>query len=212
MKMLKGILATLALTACVCVAQTADYTIRQVRDPIQLKDALNADITTIDGRLDAFDVSATNLNAAYIKTGNIALARVTNALVTATAVGNATTALDGEGSSITNLGAANIALGGTFPAVVGTALTALNGENIQDDTIDDDSIDFADVTGADLTLTDCGAIAGTTITASGAITGSGGLTIISGAYTGVLNIVSTTLTLVVNGTVTNVLDADITSE
>lgn len=33
----------------------------------------------------------------------------------------------------------------------GTNLTALNGENIQDDTIDDDSIDFTDVTLADFT-------------------------------------------------------------
>jgi len=38
---------------------------------------------------------------------------------------------------------------GTITSGVGTALTALNGENIQDDTIDDDSIDFADVTFAD---------------------------------------------------------------
>lgn len=35
---------------------------------------------------------------------------------------------------------------------VGTSLTALDGENIQDDTIDDDSIDFSDVTLADLTF------------------------------------------------------------
>lgn len=49
----------------------------------------------------------------------------------------------------------------------GTSLTALDGENIQDDTIDDDSIDFADVTGADITLTDAGAITSTgTITAT----------------------------------------------
>lgn len=34
---------------------------------------------------------------------------------------------------------------------VGTALTALNGENIQDDTIDDDSIDFGNVTFGDFT-------------------------------------------------------------
>jgi len=38
------------------------------------------------------------------------------------------------------------------PDGVGTALTALNGENIQDDTIDDDSIDFGDVTLNDLTF------------------------------------------------------------
>lgn len=41
---------------------------------------------------------------------------------------------------------------GTIASGVGTALTALNGENIQDDTIDDDSIDFADITLADITF------------------------------------------------------------
>ena len=64
--------------------------------------------------------------------------------------------------------------------------------------------------GTTVTVNDSLTVNGT-LTAS-TITGSGGLTIISGAYTGVLNIVSTTLMLVVNGTVTNVLDADITSE
>lgn len=38
------------------------------------------------------------------------------------------------------------------PDGVGTNLTALNGENVQDDTIDDDSIDFGDVTSSDLTF------------------------------------------------------------
>jgi len=41
---------------------------------------------------------------------------------------------------------------GTITSGVGTTLTAINGENIQDDTIDDDSIDWADVTLADITL------------------------------------------------------------
>lgn len=41
---------------------------------------------------------------------------------------------------------------GTIASGVGTALTALDGENIQADTIDDDSIDFADVTLADITF------------------------------------------------------------
>jgi len=43
---------------------------------------------------------------------------------------------------------------------VGTSLTALNGENIQDDTIDDDSIDFTDVTLTDLTF-DVGSVSKT---------------------------------------------------
>jgi len=41
---------------------------------------------------------------------------------------------------------------GTITSGVGTALTALNGDNIQDDTIDDDSIDFVDVTLLDFGL------------------------------------------------------------
>jgi hypothetical protein len=50
--------------------------------------------------------------------------------------------------------------------LTGAGTASLDGELIAADTIDDDSIDFTDVTGADLTLTDCGAITGTTITAS----------------------------------------------
>lgn len=65
---------------------------------------------------------------------------------------------------------------GTITSGVGTALTALNGENIQNDTIDDDSIDFADVTGVDLTLTDCGAI-----TSTGTITATVGFDIVGAA-------------------------------
>jgi len=49
---------------------------------------------------------------------------------------------------------------GTIASGVGTALTALNGENIQDDTIDDDSIDFTDVTLDDLTF-DVGSVSKT---------------------------------------------------
>jgi hypothetical protein len=41
---------------------------------------------------------------------------------------------------------------GTIASGVGTALTALNGENIQDDTIDDDSLDFTDITLNDFTF------------------------------------------------------------
>ena len=43
----------------------------------------------------------------------------------------------------------------------GASLTALDGENITDNTIDDDSIDFGDVTCVDLTTTDCGVITST---------------------------------------------------
>lgn len=160
-------------------------------------------------------VNITNLQGGNIAAGNIAEGRISNALVNATTVGDAGTVLSG----------------------VGTAITALNGENIQDGTIDDDSLDFTDITGADLTLTDVTALTtlgattlgGTTVaitnnaTVAGTfgVTGasslgetrlSSGLTFISGAYTGVLNIVGTGFTLVVNETITNVIHADITSE
>ena len=64
---------------------------------------------------------------------------------------------------------------GSFSGI-GTALTALDGENIQDDTIDDDSIDFADVTGVDLTLTDAVAV-----TTSGKIISNANLDVKNGA-------------------------------
>jgi len=54
------------------------------------------------------------------------------------------------------------------------------------------------------------ATAGGLTATAGAITANGGITIITGAYTGVLDVVSTTLTFVV-GSATNVLDADITT-
>ena len=58
-------------------------------------------------------------------------------------------------------------------------------------------------------LTTTGAVSVATLTASGTAQVGAGLTIVSGAYTGLVNIVGTTLTLVVNGSVTNVIDADI---
>lgn len=79
------------------------------------------------------------------------------------ATGSLAPATDAE---LTYNATTNLLTSGSF-AGIGTSLTALDGENIQDDTIDDDSIDFADVTGADLTLTDAGAI-----TSSGAIGGT----------------------------------------
>lgn len=48
-----------------CSAQSIDWTIRQVRDPVQLKDKLNSDGSTVDGRLDDLEAS-TNV---YISSG-----------------------------------------------------------------------------------------------------------------------------------------------
>lgn len=51
---MKKVLISVAVAACALGAygQTADYTIREVRDPIQLMNALNADMTATDARLD----------------------------------------------------------------------------------------------------------------------------------------------------------------
>jgi len=70
---------------------------------------------------------------------------------------------------------------GTIASGIGTALTALNGENIQDDTIDDDSIDFSDVTCADLTTSDCGAVTATGYTIGDAGIDEAELEILDGA-------------------------------
>jgi hypothetical protein len=62
------ILAAVAGLLClgsVAVAQSIDWTIRQVRDPVQLKDKLNSDGTTVEGRLADLEAS-TNV---YIATG-----------------------------------------------------------------------------------------------------------------------------------------------
>lgn len=93
----------------------------------------------------SFSISGTNISG-----GNIAVARITNAaasvgpsiggnipeaalsnaLRTATAVGSATTTLDGEGGSITNLSAANIQVGTAASAFNGAGITNLSAANI----------------------------------------------------------------------------------
>ena len=78
-----------------------------VNDNLTVNGTLSGTITNFTGN----GVNVTNLQGGNIAAGNVALARVTNAFATATAIGNATTALDGEGSSVTNLNGANIATG-----------------------------------------------------------------------------------------------------
>ena len=46
----------------------------------------------------------------------------------------------------------------------------VDGEHLLDNSVDDDSLDFTDITGADLTLTDCGAVAGSTLTSATILT------------------------------------------
>ena len=75
--------------------------------------------------------------------------------------GTSITLYDAQGATTLSVGDNAAAVALTLPIVtgtlltadgVGTSLTALNGENIQDDTIDDDSIDFDDVTLLDFGL------------------------------------------------------------
>ena len=123
-----------------------------------------------------------------------------------------------DGNAVTNLTAANIAAGGTFGAIDGGSLTNLNGAAIQADTIDDDSIDFGDVTGADLTLTDCGAIGGTGLTISGDVTATNATALFNtvgvdngAGVNGSFSIYSTTQLVFIAGSVTNIIDSDITN-
>ena len=73
-------------------------------------------------------------------------------LATITGTANEVTVVNGAGTITLSIPDSPILVTpalGTIASGVGTALTALNGENIQDDTIDDDSIDFSDITFAD---------------------------------------------------------------
>lgn len=110
-----------------------------------------------------------------------------------------------------SISAANLTAGTTASAINGASITNLAGGNIASGNIDVARISEALKAPGAIGGTTPAAGAFTTVAASGAITANGGITIVSGAYTGVLNVVSTTLTFVVNGATTNVLDADITT-
>ena len=74
--MKKYIIAIAAGLALVAVAQATDISLRQVRDPVQLKEWMEANISDVSG-------VATNIAGSSIVSGNIAVARITNALSTA---------------------------------------------------------------------------------------------------------------------------------
>ena len=109
MKKFISIVAGCVSLCGVSLAQSADYSLREVRDPVQLKAALNADVTTITGRLVAIEATAVgnalaagkiivgsvagvsaavdmsgaatiNSNGVVVLAGNIPFARITNAL------------------------------------------------------------------------------------------------------------------------------------
>jgi len=104
--------------------------------------------------------------------------------------------ITGADLTLTDCGAIRTLGGVTFSAVSAGGVTntlvttnaLIDGENVVADSIDDDSLDFADITGADLTLTDCGAIVGTSIgTGTGEATIDGKYAITGGdASTGLM--------------------------
>jgi hypothetical protein len=151
-------------------------------DSIDFADVTLADITFDVGSVDTTEFGYLNGVTSSIQTQiSGKQGTLTNSAGLASAISDET----GTGVAVFNNSPTLISPAlGTIASGVGTALTALDGENIQDDTIDDDSIDFSDVTGADLTLTDAGAI-----TASGLVTATANLNISNGtASSGVLRI------------------------
>jgi hypothetical protein len=100
------------------------------------------DVTLVDFGLAATHDTAAELDALYE-------AELNNSAGLAAALSDET----GTGAAVFSTSPTLVTpILGTITSGVGTALTALNGENIQDDTIDDDSIDFADVTSSDITF------------------------------------------------------------
>ncbi|MHA2313216.1 MAG: hypothetical protein ACXADF_17150 [Candidatus Thorarchaeota archaeon] len=93
----------------------------------------------------------------------------------------------------------------TIDAGGSTTISAIDGEQISDDTIDDNSIDWSDVTCVDMTATDCGAV-----TSTGTITAAVGFDCTGAADCDLGSADITDFTMVTDGgTVT--IDGDITS-
>lgn len=141
----------------------------------EMADADHGDVSWSSGVATVDNVAAANIS------GNIAIARMTNALIDAIGADQMANADHGDVSWASGVATVD-AVGGTAAATIASGAAA----------------------GAT-------AVQPATTPSLTGVTLSGPITIISGGYTGVLNIVSTTLTMVVNGSVTNVLDADITT-
>lgn len=139
----------------------------------------------------------TDLTSDYAPTlrtqANAALDALEDSIDGTSPVGGSFTTIAASGA--VTLSSSVTVIGGGVTSRWDNAASLLDGDKIADDTIDDDSIDFGDVTGADLTLTDCGAITGTTI----------------GITEGYFDVVSTTQLVFIASGVTNVIDADITN-
>ena len=74
--MKKFIYAVAALVLLGAAAQAAEISIRQIRDPVQFQEWIADNISDVSG-------TATNIAGASIVSGNIAVARITNALASA---------------------------------------------------------------------------------------------------------------------------------
>lgn len=59
MKKLISLIAVIAALAFVSYGQTNNYEIRSVRDPVQFKDKINADMAAVDTRLDSLEGATT---------------------------------------------------------------------------------------------------------------------------------------------------------
>ena len=148
----------------------------------QINSALDALEDSIDG---TSKINGSFQDLAVAGTGAVTSNLTVNGNAT---LGNATTDVQQVIGETTLIGRLYIMSGGVSNQIDNGA-GRLDGEVLADDSVDDDSIDFADVTGGDLTLTDCGAIAGTTLTATGAstlaaVTASGLLTVSNSVYLG----------------------------
>jgi hypothetical protein len=136
--------------------------------------------------------------------------------VSATAIGGASVPV--TAASLTTTGAVNIAEGQLTDSTIVSA-DIKNGEIVDADINASAAIAASKIVEADPiwaatsnTITAGAALGATSLQPSGQLLTRGIIIIdATGAYTGVVDIVTTTLTLVVNGTVTNVIDADITT-
>lgn len=236
MKKILTVLAALLVCGVVYAAQKTSFTQREVRDPRRLAVHLEDNASDAQTRIAALEAGALSgdLSIAGTMTAVSTNGASTNTIITVDAEmdgahikAESVTASALDPTIVTNV----LADGMTLPAVNGAAVTNIAGGNIASGDIAlarvSAGLPAYDVAGFTNGILDAarvpfdapGAIGGTTpaagsfstVDASGAVTANSGLTIISGAYTGVFNIVSTTLTFVVNGSITNVIDADITT-
>lgn len=84
MKKFTYILVTIAVCMVgLALAQSSDWTIRQVRDPVQQREKLNVDGAATAARLVILEASVYTNTASGLTTGNLPLAQMTNGLLTA---------------------------------------------------------------------------------------------------------------------------------